>query len=756
MNLAVRAIAASLRVGALVAGLLAGAGTTSPVIAAESSPKANVDRKPPAQEDAAAAKAPAGEKAAPEKRVGQLFKIVLPITGRTAERIRQPLLKAIEKAQADNAHPVLILEFDVPKGQSEYGRGSKLGNAYDLADFLSGGSLNAAATVAYVPQTIQGHAVLPVLACDVIVMAPEAELGPAGVDEPAITDSIRANYREIAGRRRKIPVEVALKLVDSSRELLEVETDGDTVYTTPEGMVELAKKRTIGSAKPLLPANQPGRFSGTEARRKAFISYLASNRIELARVMGLPPDMVNEDVTLDGVFHAVRVEVKGPIRADLVTKTVGLIQDAISRQNADFICLRIDSAGGSPEDSMNLARFLLDRDPSKVRTVAYIPKEARCDAALMALACDQVVMHPKAVLGGEGDYTFSPAEIQLVRETIRTTITARRARSWSLPAAMFDPALAVSRYVGKGEPAYFSQAELAEQPRPEEWTLAEQVTTPGRPFQALGREAVAYHLANFVVDDAAQFKELYGLEDDPSLLEPRWSDTLIDALASPGVAILLLMIGGVALYIELHAPGIGVAAFVALVCFALFFWSRFLGGTAGWLEVILFIAGVSCVALEIFVLPGFGIFGLGGGAMVLASLVLASQTFLLPRNSYQTAQFQNSLFVLAAATVGVIVAIATIGRWLPRAPILGQMVLEPPTEEEAAAISDSEALAHFEDMVGAVGTTTTPLLPGGKARLGDELFDVITDGEFVPRGAEIVVVAVHGNRVVVRSRREQG
>jgi len=754
MNRGVRILAASLWVGALVAGLLAGA--ASPAITAEDSPKANADLKLPAKGNAAALKAAAEEKAGPENQVGRLFKIVLPITGRTTERIRQPLLKAIEKAQADNAHPVLILEFDVPKGQSEYGRGSKLGNAYDLADFLSSGSLNAATTVAYVPQSIQGHAVLPVLACDVIVMAADAELGPAGVDEPAITDSIRASYREIAGRRKKVPVEVALKLVDSSRELLEVETDLGTVYTTPEGMVELAKQRTIGSKNTLMSAGQPGRISGVEARRKGFISYLASNRIELARALGLPPELISEDVTLDGVFHAVRVEVKGPIRANLITKTIGLIQDAISRQNADFICLRIESAGGSPEESMDLARYLLDRDPSKVRTVAYIPKEARCDAALIALACDQIVMHPKAVLGGEGDYAFSTAEIQLMRETIRTTITARRPRSWSLPAAMFDPTLPVSRYTRKGEPAYFSQAELAEQSRPEEWTLGEQVTTPGRPFQVLGRDAVAYHLANYVVDDDAQFKELYGLENDPSLLEPRWSDTLVEALASPGVAILLLMIGGVALYIELHAPGIGVAAFVSLVCFALFFWSRFLGGTAGWLEVILFIAGVSCVALEIFVLPGFGIFGLGGGAMVLASLILASQTFFLPRNAYQTAEFENSLLVLAAATVGIIVVAATIGRWLPRAPILGQMVLEPPTEEEAAAISDSEALAHFEDMIGAVGTTTTPLLPGGKARLGDELLDVITDGEFVPRGAEIVVVAVRGNRVVVRARREQG
>ena len=42
------------------------------------------------------------------------------------------------------------------------------------------------------PQSIQGHAVLVVLACDEIVMAGEARLGPAGVDEKVITEAIDA------------------------------------------------------------------------------------------------------------------------------------------------------------------------------------------------------------------------------------------------------------------------------------------------------------------------------------------------------------------------------------------------------------------------------------------------------------------------------------------------------------------------------------------------------------------------------------
>lgn len=709
-----------------------------------STPKGSIEPAPPGS------KVGGGPTAGAAKRMGRLFRVTLPITGRTTERLRQPVLKAIEKAQADNLQPVLIFEFAVEKDQSEYGRGSKIGNAYDLADFLSGPSLSAAKTVAYVPQTIQGHALLPVLACDEIIMASQAELGPAGVDENTITDSIRAAYREIAGRRKKVPVEVALKLVDASRELLEVETDLGTEYTTPEGLAELRKRRTIVGHSVLLKSGQPGRFSGEEARQKGFVSYLASTRLDVARALEVPPENIEQDVPLEGVFHAVRIDVKGPIKADLVDKTQRLIQDAITRQNADFVCLRIESAGGSPADSMRLASYLLDRDARKLRTVAYIPREARCDAALIALACEQVVMHPKAILGGEGDYAFSAEELKQIRSAIRDELAARRLRSWSLPVAMFDPSLTVFRYTRKGEVAFFSEPELAEQAQPAEWTIGEQVTVPGKPFQVTGRDAVTYRLATHVVDDFAQFKELYGLENDPSLLEPGWADTLVDTLASPGMAVLLLILGGLALYVELHTPGMGVAGFVALVCFALFFWSRFLGGTAGWLEVVLFVAGASCLALEIFVLPGFGIFGFGGGAMMLVSLILASQTFFLPRNTYQAAEFQNSLLVIALALVGILVAIGSINRWLPKTPILGQLVLEPPSEDEAAAIRQSEALAHFENLLGAIGKTTTPLLPGGKARFGDQLLDVMTEGEFVPRGAEIKVVAVQGNRIVVR------
>jgi membrane-bound ClpP family serine protease len=263
-------------------------------------------------------------------------------------------------------------------------------------------------------------------------------------------------------------------------------------------------------------------------------------------------------------------------------------------------------------------------------------------------------------------------------------------------------------------------------------------------------------LANRSVRDFAEFTGFFGLEKDLARLEPGWADKLVRALAQPFFAFLLLTIGGAALYAELHSPGVGIGAFIAVVCFVLFFWSHFLEGGQVWLAVSLFLTGVACVALEIFIIPGFAVFGLGGGALILASLILASQTFIIPRNPYEFAEFQKSLTTVAGAALGLIVAIVLMNRWLPHTPVLGQIFLAPPSEEENETIRDSERMVRFDDLLGARGTTATPLMPGGKARFGRRVLDVVTDGDFVPLGAEVVVAEVHGNRIVVHPVEDRG
>jgi len=528
-----------------------------------------------------------------------------------------------------------------------------------------------------------------------------------------------------------------------------------------EDLEELSKRRIVQpDPKVLFEAGEPGRLTGREARNLDIVDYLASNRRDLARLLRIPPKAVEEDPSLSEEWQAIRVNLKGPINAQAVRRASRLIEDAKRRHQVNFVCVWIDSPGGSLYDSIQLANYLaFDLDPGEIRTVAYVDAEALSDASLVALACDHLVMHPSARLGGEGASVFSERDIAQARETIRDGIAVRKSRSWSLPAALIDPNLDVFRYTRLGNATYseyFSEEEWSEQLEPDQWEKGRQVTEPGKPLAVDGQRALDYWLANDVVDDFAEFKELYGLEDDPALLEPGWADFLIDALGLPSVAFFLLLVGFAAMWAELHAPGIGVGGFLALICFILFFWSRFLGGTAGWLEVSLFAAGVCCLVLEVFVLPGFGIFGLGGGALILISLILASQTFIFPGNAWQATELRRSLTVIASAGVGVIVVGVLINRWLPHIPLMGGIVLRPPSGEEAADLSRRESLVHFENLLDARGTTTTQLTPSGKARFGDQLVDVIADSEIIPPGTEIVVTEVIGNRVLVRAADEAG
>jgi hypothetical protein len=348
-------------------------------------------------------------------------------------------------------------------------------------------------------------------------------------------------------------------------------------------------------------------------------------------------------------------------------------------------------------------------------------------------------------------------EVMRYQNILRDSLTHGRLRSWSLWAAMFNPHLDVYRCRRLGDVEYFCKDELdSRQPQKENgekgppWEKGERVTTPGQVLSLTGEKALDYGLANADVENFTQFKQHYGLEGDPNLVEPGWVDGLARFLNEPGMVAVLIFLGVLGIYIELHAPGTGIGAFIAVVAFAMFFWSKFLEGTAGWLEVTLFVTGCICLLTEIFVLPGFVIFGLGGGALILASIILASQTFLFPQNEYQLAQLQNSLYALTGSVAALVGTIWALNHWLPRAPVLQHVFLAPPEGEEAEIIRRREMLVDLENLVGQVGTAMTPLGPAGKVRFGNHLVDVISTGDFIARDTQVVVAEVHGNRVVVR------
>lgn len=684
-----------------------------------------------------------------ENRVGKYVRIAAPLTDKTFERVRRTVETFVAQAKQRGEWPVLILEIE--PGRTQFG------DALDLAKYLTGPNLAGATTVAYVPETLTGHGVLIALACNELILHRDGlnettEIGNAGEHETAIDATMTAGYRQIAESRRTVPVPIALKMLDKSLELVEVETEKSREFALSTDLAELKKTKAIGQPKTIVAAGTPGRFTAAKAKDLGFATTLAADREDLVRHLGLPRSVLQEDPSLDGEWRTVRVDISGPITGDAVDRTIRLIDRQIDETNANFICIWIDSPGGSPVDSLRMANYLAGFDPAKRRTVAYIAKKARGDAAAVALGCDQIVMQHGASLGGSGEAEIDEEDVPTVEATFRD-VARRKHRSQALAAAMINPAVVPFRYtrVDNGIAEYFTEKEAAALPDAEKWKKGEAIKSADENLLLSGDRAEQLGVAHDVVTNFTEFKTLYGLDNDPQLVEPGWAQMLIDALNSPGISLMLLLIGGAALYAELHAPGIGVGAFIGAVCFVLYFWSAYLGGTAGWLEVLLFALGAICLLMEIFVFPGVGIFGLGGGLLVIASLVLASQTYVIPRNEYQMEHVRTSLLTIVGAAAGIFVVTAVMRRFLPHTPMFNRVLLAPPTGEELQRLIQRESLGRFEHLLNARGSAYTPLVPGGKARIGEELVDVVADGEFIDRGMPVEVVEVYGTRIVVRA-----
>lgn len=691
---------------------------------------------------------------------GALIRVRLPLTGNADRHLISTIQRAVahlKQSATGEGRPVLILELMPRGGEAGYGEGTDFTRALAVADHLASPELVGIKTVAYVPRSIKGHGVLIALACEVIAMDPEAEIGEAGIDEDAtrpIKPNILRMYQQTAEHRKPVPTAIAMGMLDPRVEVLKVETDQATEYITKDELDALKEKHTLASPPEVIkPAGSMGSFTGRELSRYSDVQILASDRDALARGLAVRQEAVVEDQSLVGDWRPVIVTIDGPITARKARQLDQIITSWTRDHGVNWVGVRIDSTGGELVDCKKvadrLAGFLADDD---VRTVAYVPVDASGGAAIVALACDEVVMQPEAQIGGQGT-------VELSRQLLDDAVAgiqewpAKSKFGWSFIAATIDPSIELFSYrnTKTGDVRYFSPEEAAQQRNSDDWQKGAQIKPAGEALRLDSQRAQELGVATHVVDSFDELKQLYGFERDPPVAEPNWALELVEALSAPGLAFVLLVIGFVGIYVELHTPGVGAGAFVATLAFMLFFWSQFLHGTAGWLEVLLFVGGVLFLLIEMLVLPGFGIFGLGGGLMILASLVLASQTFVLPQSDSELKELRHSLTLVAAATLCVVVAAVMLRHYLPRAPVFRTLLLDPPAEEDLIDLEHREALADFSHLVGQQGIATTNLMPAGKAEFDGQLVDVISEGLPVERGQAVVVTKARGSRVMVHA-----
>lgn len=736
-----------------------------------------------------AAAPPADDQGGPGKSgLATLVEVKLPLGSGGEAPLKQIITRARDRLIAearlrgDGRRPILVLNF-ISTGGAE-GAGSQFETVLSLARFLESREMADVKTVAWIPRTIRGHGVLAAIACEEIVMAADAELGDASADEPAdqaVSRTVVEAYREIADAKRTIPVALAVGMIDPAVEVVQIESEEGVRFLLRDEVETFRSDNEVINESVLVPAGSVARFTGREGRQFGFVKYLAAEKPDVAKALSTPVESleVNQSLLVD--WDPVMITVRGEITPGAVSQLSTLLNDNVD-SGANWIGVRIDSVGGDLDACITLANQLAELDPNAVRTVAYVPVEAKGGAALIALACDQLVMAPDAVIGigpnlaevGRDDNRNLPpqprrrrgfkqqreeedpaalrASVASAEISLRSSLAAKTDRSASLLAAMIDPKIELFQYRHQesGETRWMSPEEAGELRDAANWTQGAALQAGAEPLVLRGTQALDSGIAFQTVDGFDQLERLYGV-NQVAFVEPNWAMKLVHALASPGLATFLLMLGLVGMYIEMKTPGVGVGGVVAALAFLLFFWSKSLEGTATSLEIVMFVGGLVLMLIEIFVVPGVGVFGLTGGLMVIFSLVLASQTFTFPRSGAEMDEMRRSMSIVVGAGIGVIGLAIAMRRFLPKAPLFNRLVLEPPPPEERITLSHREALADYSHLVGVTGEAMTDLRPGGRALIGGQLIDVIAEGIPLDRGTPVTVVEAHANRVLVRA-----
>jgi membrane-bound serine protease (ClpP class) len=113
-----------------------------------------------------------------------------------------------------------------------------------------------------------------------------------------------------------------------------------------------------------------------------------------------------------------------------------------------------------------------------------------------------------------------------------------------------------------------------------------------------------------------------------------------------------------------------------------------------------------------------------------------------------------ALLTTTLSGVGCAAVCALMVQHMHSIPVLNRLMLKPPVEESAPPAlvdKDGKPLPPPQPVlsIGDWGVASTMLRPGGKARFGEQLFDVVADGAFIQPGIQVRVTELQGTRIVV-------
>jgi len=221
-----------------------------------------------------------------------------------------------------------------------------------------------------------------------------------------------------------------------------------------------------------------------------------------------------------------------------------------------------------------------------------------------------------------------------------------------------------------------------------------------------------------------------------------WSEAIVRFLTNPVVASLLMTFGFLGILFELQQPGWGVSGTIGAVCLALALGAGYIAELASATDFLIIFVGILLLLIEMIVIPGFGLAGIGGIILVVFGLY----RLLLPDIPVGEEVADMAMFGLTIGVIGGLIGLVLLFKLMTKTKFWKKLAT-PDVQDHERGYDTSLGL---EDMVGQEGVADTDLHPSGWVISGNKRIFVVSEGTFIEDGEKVKIITVDGNRVVVR------
>jgi len=429
---------------------------------------------------------------------------------------------------------------------------------------------------------------------------------------------------------------------------------------------------------------------------------------------------LQEELVKSSTKRVYKFDVKEEIGPPVWRKMQQAFQEA-NEWDADLILLHMNTYGGLVTHADSMRTKILN---SKIPVWVFIDNNAASAGALISIACDSIYMRKGANIGAATVVNQTGEQMpdkyqSYMRSTMRSTAEAK-GRNPEIAQAMVDASLAVDGVSDSGKVITFTAS-----------------------------EAIIHGFCEGMHESVDEVLKQNGFpEYEVKTYEVSSLETFIGWMINPAVSgvLIMIIIGGI--YFEMQSPGVGFPIVASIIAALLYFTPLYLGGLAENWEIIIFLVGIVLVAVEVFVLPGFGVAGIAGIAFIMASLILSLINNVgFDFEMTMETQIINAFLTVLLATVGGFFGSIYLAQKFVTTSMMSSMVLSSVQKKEDGFVGVN---VKEHEMIGKQGIAFTILRPSGKIEIDGDVYDATALTGYIDKGEAISVVKYETAQLFVR------